>query len=73
MAEQEIGHLVENGHYFRPAAELLVRVSPILAGAMLCARCGIVRRAGGKNSPCKGKVKVTLRNTPPEDGGNAVA
>lgn len=27
-----------------------------------CAKCGIIKRADGRNSPCKGMVKITLRN-----------
>ena len=29
-----------------------------------CRACGIVRRADGKNKPCRGEVKVTLRDKP---------
>lgn len=73
MSVAEKGHVVENGHHFVPATELLFRASPILAGALLCARCGTVRRTDGKNSPCRGRVKVTLRGACMEDGGNDVA
>jgi hypothetical protein len=27
-----------------------------------CAHCGIVRRRDGKNKPCRGKVRVALRD-----------
>lgn len=30
-------------------------------GFNACTRCGIVRRADGKNRPCRGIVKVGLR------------
>ena len=30
-----------------------------------CAKCGVVRRADGKNSPCRGIVLVTLRDGVP--------
>ncbi len=30
-----------------------------------CNRCGIIRRADGKNSPCKGDVKIALRTASP--------
>lgn len=29
---------------------------------LCCIKCGIVKRADGKNGPCKGPVKVTLRD-----------
>ncbi len=28
---------------------------------LCCANCGIVQRKDGKNKPCPGRVKVTLR------------
>lgn len=36
-----------------------------------CRKCGIVRRLDGKNSPCRGVVKVELRSAPSgkEQGG----
>lgn len=30
-------------------------------GMTCCKLCGIVKRADGKNKPCKGEVKITLR------------
>lgn len=30
-------------------------------GLRCCANCGIIERRDGKNNPCPGKVKVTLR------------
>lgn len=32
-------------------------------GMEICEDCGIVRRRDRMNSPCKGKVKVALRDT----------
>lgn len=31
-------------------------------GLTCCKKCGIVQRADGKNKPCKGIVKVELRD-----------
>lgn len=28
-----------------------------------CAKCGIIERKDGKNNPCRGKVKITFRNS----------
>lgn len=46
----------DNGHYWTDA-DKLIRWSH-------CVRCLIVRRADGKNNPCRGSVKVTLRRLP---------
>ena len=27
-----------------------------------CKKCGTIKRDDGKNKPCKGEVKVTIRN-----------
>lgn len=32
-----------------------------------CAKCGIVQRKDGKNGPCKGEIKVTLRDKQVKD------
>jgi hypothetical protein len=33
-----------------------------LKGRHICVDCGFLRRADDKNKPCKGKVKVELRD-----------
>ena len=38
-----------------------------------CAECGIIKRADGKNGPCKGRVKVQLRNDDPNSELGATA
>lgn len=35
-------------------------------GLTCCLRCGIVKRADGKNKPCPGIVHVELRDTKPQ-------
>lgn len=47
-------------------------VHPKFAPLVTCKHCGIVKRQDGKNSPCKGKVRVVLRDNrlaeqPPTD------
>lgn len=34
----------------------------------VCKRCGVVQRADGGNGPCRGEVRVTLRDRGPVDG-----
>lgn len=33
-------------------------------GWITCKRCGIIKRATGKNKPCKGTVRITTRSNP---------
>ncbi|HDR9105403.1 TPA: hypothetical protein QDB04_002244 [Burkholderia vietnamiensis] len=59
---------VDNGHEFVPAARLGFREGSVLADKEVCARCGIVKRLDGHNSPCKGRVRVALRDAGAPDG-----
>lgn len=52
--------LEENGHKFVPGADLGLKGSA-LAKALCCRTCGVVRNRDGKNSQCRGAVKVALR------------
>lgn len=36
---------------------------PEFIGYECCRKCGIVRRRDDKNNPCRGKVRVTLRES----------
>lgn len=49
-------HKNENGHIWAK-----MKSSNILNELHVCRECGIIRRKDGKNKPCKGKVRVTLR------------
>lgn len=33
----------------------------MLQNIQCCKKCGIIRRKDGKNSPCRGKVRVEMR------------
>lgn len=50
--------LRENGHVFVELVKLGFRQQ-----GSSCLVCGIVRRRDGCNSPCKGPVEVSLRET----------
>lgn len=51
--------LRENGHAFVP-----LRLRGLRSEGSACLECGFMRRADGKNAPCKGPVAVTLRGHP---------
>lgn len=36
-------------------------------GHLTCRRCAICRRADGKNKPCRGQVRITLRDAEASD------
>lgn len=38
-------------------------------GYLTCFKCGVIKRKDGKNNPCKGVVRVTLRENQPAEGG----
>lgn len=50
--------LHENGHEFVRGIELGLRA---LQAGFVFRECGIVRRSDGKNSQCRGRVKIGLR------------
>lgn len=54
---EESDLLREHGHAFVDVAKLGFKNE-----WKACLDCGIVRRADGKNKPCKGPVALSLRN-----------
>lgn len=53
MTEEEIARLIAEGKMPHEWIQF--------HNLTCCARCGVVQRADGKNKPCKGPVKITLR------------
>lgn len=65
MSEQ----IHENGHRFDTGEAIGFGPGSVLHGLYVCLDCGTVRRGDGKNSPCKGKVRVELRGRAPASEG----
>ena len=53
----------ENVHEFVTGAELGFTPISSLWALHVCRNCGIVRRKDGQNKPCRGKVRVELRDS----------
>jgi hypothetical protein len=53
--------ILENGHRFVTGAAVGFKPRSVLYDKHVCLDCGIVRRVDGKNSQCKGPVRVTTR------------
>jgi hypothetical protein len=48
-------------HEWRDRPQFMAHLDPPGGTMQVCSKCGIVKRADGKNGPCKGVVKVALR------------
>jgi hypothetical protein len=48
-------------HEWRDRPQFMAHLDPPGAAMQVCSKCGIIQRADGKNSPCKGVAKVALR------------
>jgi hypothetical protein len=53
--------LKEHGHTFTLGSELGFDEQSVMSALYVCRDCGVLRRRYGDNSPCKGKVRVELR------------
>jgi hypothetical protein len=61
MVDTSEQRILENGHEFVTGKSVGFRPESILHDKHVCLNCGVVRRTDGKNSQCKGKVRVTVR------------
>ncbi len=63
MVDTSEQRILENGHVFVTGATVGFRPESVLHDKHVCLNCGVVRRFDGKNSQCKGKVRVATRGT----------
>jgi hypothetical protein len=50
----------EHGHVFVAGRDR--GLGSVGADWIICSRCGIIRRRDGQNKPCRGRVRVELRD-----------